>query len=276
MSRRFVSIASSNTRPDLVWHVVQQHHNTLRKLDLYFPKCDQRLGDPRMLKITLENTVLTLAFDRVSAANALNVDIYEAMHGALVKASTQDEVKVLVITGEGARAFCSGADLKEFSDLSPAVAAHQRLNLLMRCFLELIDFPKPVIAAVQAPAVGAGLMLAALCDEVLIADHTWVSLPEVKFDMPTPIGAVIVAARSSRSICHRLVQLGERLSAAQCVAAGLVDQAVPLADLSALSAQRASALAQIPSFGFSVNKKWMNRDVRQQLIAASEVAEAAH
>ena len=229
-----------------------------------------------MLKINLDNTVLTLSLDRASAANALNAEIYEAMHEALLKAATQENVKVLVITGEGARAFCSGADLKEFSDLKPVAAAHQRLNLLMRCFLELIDFPKPVIAAVQAPAVGAGLMLAALCDEVLIADHTWVSLTDVKFDMPTPIGAAIVAARSSRSICHRLVQLGERLSAAQCVEAGLVDQAVPLADLPALSAQRASALAQIPSFGFSVNKKWMNRDVRQQLIAASEVAEAAH
>ncbi|MEI8400279.1 MAG: enoyl-CoA hydratase/isomerase family protein [Alcaligenaceae bacterium] len=229
-----------------------------------------------MLKINLENNVLTLSFDRASAANALNAEIYGVMHQALVNAATQDAVKVVVITGEGARAFCSGADLKEFSDLKPVEAAHQRLHLLMRCFLELIDFPKPVIAAVQAPAVGAGLMLAALCDEVLIAEHTWVSLPEVKFDMPTPIGAAIVSARSNRSVCHRLVQLGDRISATQCVESGLVDQAVPLADLSALCAQRASALAQIPSYGFAVNKKWMNRDVRQQLLAASEVAEAAH
>lgn len=229
-----------------------------------------------MLKINLDNTVLTLSLDRASAANALNAEIYEAMHEALLKAATQENVKVLVITGEGARAFCSGADLKEFSDLKPVAAAHQRLNLLMRCFLELIDFPKPVIAAVQAPAVGAGLMLAALCDEVLIADHTWASLPEVKFDMPTPIGAAIVLARSNRSVCHRLVQLGDRLSAAQCVSAGLVDQAVPLTELAALCAQRASVLAQIPSYGFAVNKKWMNRDIRQQLLAAAEVAEAAH
>ncbi len=229
-----------------------------------------------MLKINLDNTVLTLSLDRASAANALNAEIYEAMHEALLKAATQENVKVLVITGEGARAFCSGADLKEFSDLKPVAAAHQRLNLLMRCFLELIDFPKPVIAAVQAPAVGAGLMLAALCDEVLIADHTWVSLPEVKFDMPTPIGAAIVLARSNRSVCHRLVQLGDRLSAAQCVGAGLADQAVPLTDLPELCAQRASVLAQIPSYGFAVNKKWMNREIRQQLVAAAEVAEAAH
>ena len=229
-----------------------------------------------MLKINLDNTVLTLSLDRASAANALNAEIYEAMHQALVKAATQEDVKVVVITGEGARAFCSGADLKEFSDLKPVEAAHQRLHLLMRCFLELIDFAKPVIAMVQAPAVGAGLMLAALCDEVLIADHTWVSLPEVKFDMPTPIGAVIVSARSNRSVCHRLVQLGDRLNAGQCVSAGLVDQAVPLADLPALCAQRASVLAQIPSYGFAINKKWMNREIRQQLLAAAEVAEAAH
>jgi enoyl-CoA hydratase/carnithine racemase len=198
------------------------------------------------------------------------------MHQALEKAATQDDVKVVVITGEGARAFCSGADLKEFSDLNPVEAAHQRLSLLVRCFLQLIDFPKPVLAAIQAPAVGAGLMLAALCDEVLIADHTWVSLPEVKFDMPTPIGAAIVLARSNRSVCHRLVQLGDRLTAKQCVDAGLVDHALPLAELPALCAQRASALAQTPSYGFAINKKWMNRDIRQQLIAAAEVAEAAH
>ena len=229
-----------------------------------------------MLKINLENPVLMLSLDRASAANALNVDIYTAMHQALEKAATQDEVKVVVITGEGTRAFCSGADLKEFSDLNSVAAAHQRLSLLMRCFLQLIDFPKPVIAAVQAPAVGAGLMLAALCDEILMADHTWVSLPEVKFDMPTPIGAAIVSARSNRSVCHRLVQLGDRLNAAQCVEAGLVDQAVPLGELTALCAQRASVLAQIPSYGFAINKKWMNRDVREQLLAAAEVAEAAH
>jgi enoyl-CoA hydratase/carnithine racemase len=229
-----------------------------------------------MLKINLDNTVLTLSLDRASAANALNAEIYEAMHQVLVKAATQADVKVVVITGEGTRAFCSGADLKEFSDLKPVTAAHQRLHLLMRCFLELIDFPKPVIAMVQAPAVGAGLMLAALCDEVLIADHTWVSLPEVKFDMPTPIGAAIVSARSNRSVCHRLVQLGDRLNAGQCVSAGLVDHAVPLAELPALCAQRASVLAQIPPYGFAVNKKWMNREIRQQLLAAAEVAEAAH
>ena len=229
-----------------------------------------------MLKINLDNTVLTLSLDRASAANALNAEIYEAMHQALVKAATQEDVKVVVITGEGTRAFCSGADLKEFSDLKPVVAAHQRLHLLMRCFLELIDFPKPVIAMVQAPAVGAGLMLAALCDEVLIADHTWVSLPEVKFDMPTPIGAAIVSARSNRSVCHRLVQLGDRLNAEQCESAGLVDRVVPLAELPALCAQRASVLAQIPSYGFAINKKWMNREIRQQLLAAAEVAEAAH
>jgi len=229
-----------------------------------------------MLKIHLDNTVLTLSLDRASAANALNAEIYEAMHQAFAKAAAQEDVKVVVITGEGARAFCSGADLKEFSDLNPVAAAHQRLNLLMRCFLEIIDFPKPVIAAVQAPAVGAGLMLAALCDEVLIADHTWVSLPEVKFDMPTPIGAAIVSARSNRSVCHRLVQLGDRLSAAQCLSAGLVDQTVSLTELPMLCAQRASVLVQIPSYGFAVNKKWMNRDIRQQLLAAAEVAEAAH
>ncbi|CAN1524978.1 CaiD Enoyl-CoA hydratase/carnithine racemase [Burkholderiaceae bacterium] len=229
-----------------------------------------------MLNNVLINGVLTLTINRALAANALNLAVYEAMHEALTRAASQDEVKVLVITGVGTRAFCSGVDLKEVTELSASQASQHRLELLLRCFLELLDFSKPVIAVVQAPAVGAGLMLAAICDEVLMADHAWVSLPEVKLDMPTPIGAALISARANRSLCHKLVQLGERVSALECLQSGLAERIVPAVGLSELCLQRAQVLAEIPAYGYAVNKKWMNRDVRTTLLEAGQVAAEAH
>jgi enoyl-CoA hydratase/carnithine racemase len=229
-----------------------------------------------MLNNVLINGVLTLTINRALAANALNPAVYEAMHEALTRAATQDEVKVLAITGEGTRAFCSGVDLKEVTELSASQASQHRLELLLRCFLELLDFSKPVIAVVQAPAVGAGLMLAAICDEVLMADHAWVSLPEVKLDLPTPIGAALISARANRSLCHKLVQLGERVSALECLQSGLAERIVPAEGLSELCLQRAQVLAKIPAYGYAVNKKWMNRDVRTTLLEAGQVAAEAH
>lgn len=229
-----------------------------------------------MLNSSLTHGVLTLTIQRSLAANALNLAVYEAMHEALARAAQQDEVKAVIMTGEGTRAFCSGADLKETTDLPADQASQRRLNLLVRCFLELLDFPKPVIAAVQAPAVGAGLMLAAICDEVLMADHAWVSLPEVKFDMPTPIGAAVVAARANRSVCYKLVQLGERVSALECLQSGLAERLAPAQDLAQLCLQRAQLLAAIPAYAYAINKQWMNREVRTALVAAAQVAAEAH
>ncbi len=229
-----------------------------------------------MLNINQKADVLWVGLNRPQAANALNLDMYEQLHTMLHAAAGRNDVKAVVLAGEGTRAFCAGADLKEFTELGPAGAEKKQLELLMRCLLDCIDFPKPLIAMLQAPAVGAGLMIAAVCDEVVMADHTWVSLPEVKFDLPTPVGAAVVSARVNRQLQYRLVQLGQRIAAVDCLGSGLVDHLVASDDLENFCDGRAQALAQIPARAFSVNKKWMNQALRKSLLDAGHDAQTAH
>lgn len=228
-----------------------------------------------MIISNLDQGVLWLTFNRAGAANALNQALYDALHLALRQAVADPEVKSIVLTGEGQKAFCAGADLKAFADLGREQAELRHLDLLDRCFEDVLDCGKPVVACVQAAAVGAGLMLAALCDEIVMAEHTWVSLPEVLFDMPTPIGAAIIAPRVNRRFTHRLVQLGERVTASDCLAEGLVTLVAPTEQLRQVAQARGLALAGIPSHAYALNKGWINQQTKDALVRASSLARSA-
>ena len=225
-----------------------------------------------MIISNLDQGVLWLTLNRAGAANALNQALYDALHLALRQAVADPEVKCIVLTGEGQKAFCAGADLKAFAELGREQAELRHLDLLDRCFEDVLDCGKPVVACVQAAAVGAGLMLAALCDEIVMAAHTWVSLPEVLFDMPTPIGAAIVAPRVSRRLMHRLVQLGERVNASECLTEGLATLVAPSEQLRQVTQTRALALAAIPNHAFALNKQWINQHTKVELAQASRLA----
>jgi len=221
-----------------------------------------------MIISTHEEGVLWLALNRTSAANSLNLDLYDALHAAMQQASVDPAVKCIVLTGEGPKAFCAGADLKAFAELGREQAELRHLDLLERCFEDILSCGKPVVACMQAAAVGAGLMLAALCDEIVMAEQTWVSLPEVLFDMPTPIGAAIMSPRVSRRLLHRLVQLGERVKATECFAEGLATLVVPSEQLRELTQARGRALAEIPHHAYALNKQWINQRTRDELAQA--------
>lgn len=225
-----------------------------------------------MINSRNDDGVLWLALNRTTAANSLNLELYDALHAAMRQAAVDPEVKCIVLTGEGSKAFCAGADLKAFVDLGREQAELRHLSLLERCFEDILGCGKPVVACVQAAAVGAGLMLAALCDEILMAEHTWVSLPEVLFDMPTPIGAAILSTRVRHGALHRLVQLGERVSAAECLFEGLATQVVSFEQLRKVTEDRARALAKIPHHAYAINKQWMTQSTRVELAQACRLA----
>lgn len=98
------------------------------------------------------------------------------------------------------------------------------------------------------------------------------ALPEVLFDMPTPIGAAIISPRVSRRMTHRLVQLGERIGAAECLSEGLVSLVAPSEQLLDVTRARAKALAAIPHHAYALNKQWITQHTREELARASLLA----
>ncbi|SHH65840.1 enoyl-CoA hydratase/isomerase family protein [Pollutimonas bauzanensis] len=225
-----------------------------------------------MIDTVVDANVCWLTITRPRAANALDAGTHQALVAGLGCASGDENIRAVVLRASGERAFCAGADLKEFAELPSGVAALKRRELLLATLLALLEFPKPLLAAVQAPAIGAGAMLALACDEVIMADTAWLSFPEITLGLPTPMSAALISPRTQWRTLHRLVQLGERMNAPDALASGMVDRVAPLAALAPDCAARAAEHALRSGHAYASNKRWMNRDVRRNLAQAAALA----
>ncbi len=226
------------------------------------PLLDERAGE-----------VLVLTLNRPEKANAMNEDMHDALVSRLESAGKDDGIRAVLLASSGERVFSAGADLKEFAELERSAGARKRRALLVRTLLAALDFPKPLLAAVQAKALGAGCMLALLADEVIMADSAELGMPEIRHGIPTPIGIVIVAARGGMSVARQMVQSGESIDARHAHAMGLADGLVSYSSLKVNSMERARALAALSGPSFQANKKFMNAGLRTTLQAAAAEAE---
>ena len=225
-----------------------------------------------MLQQTLDDLtgILTLSLNR-PPVNALNQGMYDAIHEALAFAAHNQDVRSIVLAAPGIKAFSAGADIKEFAHLDKHEAEHKQLALVLRCLQDLISCPKPTLAAVSGPAIGAGLMLACACDEIVMTESAWVSLPEIELALPAPIGAVMVGRRLRLGAVHALLQRAERFDAAKCLSEGLVDLVVPTEDLSQQVRSRLSVYTPFDLAVYATNKRWLNQGLAEQLAAAAEM-----
>jgi enoyl-CoA hydratase/carnithine racemase len=214
-----------------------------------------------------------LTLDRPKAANAMNRAMHEGLVAALDAAAKDGAIRAILLTGAGGRVFSAGADLRE--DLGPETRSLRR-GLLMRSLLAVLDCPKPLLAVIRGKAVGGGAMLALLADEVLMEEGASLSMPELSFGLPSPIGAAIIAARGGRPMAHALVQAGEVIGAKAALAAGLADSVRPDAALDEWALDRGKRLGGPPPTAFAVNKVWMNATLRETLHRAEAHAAEAH
>ncbi|MBM4356727.1 MAG: enoyl-CoA hydratase/isomerase family protein [Deltaproteobacteria bacterium] len=168
-----------------------------------------------------------LTIDRDSRLNALSRATLFAL-GRLGKELVEDpEVRAIVVTGAGTRAFCAGADLKERQGFT---LEDVRVQVgLYRSELGVLDrSPKPVVAALNGVALGGGLELALVCDLRVAASHAVLALPETSLGIIPGAGGTQRLARvigEGRAV--EMITLGRRLSAAEALAWGLVNHVVP-------------------------------------------------
>jgi enoyl-CoA hydratase/carnithine racemase len=220
-----------------------------------------------------QGEILVLTLNRPAVANALDSTLQEALVAALAEAATDESVRAVVLTASGERVFSAGADLKEYAAVERPLASRMMRGLLHRTLLAALDFPKPLVAAVQAKALGAGCMLAAAADEVIASEAAQFGLPEIRIGMPTPIGFAVLAPRLGHSAAQRLVQTGDPVDAARALAMGLADEVVAPAQLAARALERARALGAHPAPAWRANKAWINGGVCAAIDAAAAEAE---
>jgi 2-(1,2-epoxy-1,2-dihydrophenyl)acetyl-CoA isomerase len=208
---------------------------------------------PDVLLQAADGPVVTLTLNRPDALNALNADLRAALLAAVKAASRDDAVRALVITGAG-RGFCAGADLRGGSEER---AFRRVLRAEYNPLIEAIrGCPKPVIAAVNGVAAGAGLSLALAADLVVASEDARFVPAFHRIGLVPDSGLARVLVRTLGR--HRALEilLGERhLGARDAEAAGLVAAVVPADALADTAAQLAQRLAGGPTRGIALTKR---------------------
>ena len=187
--------------------------------------------------------VVTLVLDRPERHNALSAPLVEALDAALAGLAGDDEVRVLVLTGEG-RSFCAGADIGEMRAAAEATPEdNERDARRLAALLQRLDrFPRPTVARVQGNAFGGALGLIAACDIAIGADTALFSLSEVRLGIaPAMISPYVLRAIGLRH-ARRLCLTGERFGAAVAGRIGLLHEAVAPDRLDAAVAEIVSEL----------------------------------
>jgi 2-(1,2-epoxy-1,2-dihydrophenyl)acetyl-CoA isomerase len=202
---------------------------------------------------TRDGGVLTITLNRPDVLNAFNADLHRALAAAL-KEARADDVRAVVITGAG-RGFCVGQDLTEFreapGDIGERLRGSYHPNILAIRALE-----KPVIAAVNGPAAGAGLSLACACDLRLASDAaTFVPAFITIGLVPDSGGTYFVRRLLGTARAFEWMTSGRRLTAAEAHAWGLVSEVVEADALQARAAELAAGLAALPTRGIALTKR---------------------
>lgn len=131
----------------------------------------------------LKNSVLVITINRPDKLNALNKQTIEELHEALVEAENQTEIRAIILTGAGQKAFVAGADIAEFANYS--VQEGKQLSAIghFKIFNFIENYSKPIVAAVNGFALGGGLELAMACHLRVVSDNAKMGLPEVSLGL---------------------------------------------------------------------------------------------
>lgn len=175
----------------------------------------------------MQRSTLVLTMNRPEALNALSVELVQALRNAVAGAAERREVRSIVITGAGGRAFSAGTDLKQRRTLSREEKAAQSQSLLA-FGEELWALPKPVIAAVSGWCLGGGAELALACDLRIAAEDTVFGFPEMTLGAyPGSGGPVTLSRMVGATRAKDLLFTARRFSAAEALQIGMIERVAP-------------------------------------------------
>ena len=176
---------------------------------------------------SLEDGILTLTIHRPEALNALNGNVIGALSAALEAAQENREVRVIVLTGAGDKAFVAGADIKEFADYDQAQGEELARRGQRDLFDRVEQSRKPIVAAVNGFALGGGLELAMAAHVRIASSNARMGLPEVSLGViPGYGGTQRLAQIVGKGKAMEMVLTGGMIDAESALACSLVNQVV--------------------------------------------------
>ena len=213
--------------------------------------------------------VALITMNRPERRNALNMRLNKDLLAAFQEAAADETVRAVVLTGAG-DGFCAGADLTIFSQMPTPEQLHQAIVESYDPLMTLMTtIPKPVIAAINGVAAGAGVSLALACDLQVMADDASLMMAFSNIAFVPDAGATwFVMRRLGYGRAYQMAIEGERIPAGQCLARGLANKVVPAADLLPEALAWAHKLAQRPTLALGLTKHALTFAAQNDLSAA--------
>lgn len=189
--------------------------------------------------------------------NVVSIELTRQLNRTLDALATDPEVRVLILTGAGDRAFCAGSNIKEFPLFpGPGELVAGKVVYENETFSKLDDFPKPTIAALNGVAFGGGLELAVCCDLLVAEEHVCVALPEAKLGgIPGSGGTVRITRRVGEGRVKELAFIGDPIDAQTALSWGLLNRVVPSGQALTAAVEMATAIAARPNRALQLIKK---------------------
>lgn len=225
------------------------------------------------VRYEVKDAVGTITLNRPDAMNALTTEMKEALRDTVRRAAADDSVRAVVLTGAG-RAFCAGQDLREHMTSLEAGAAG--LGETVRehynpTALALAQMPKPVIAAVNGSAAGAGASLTFACDFRIVSEKASFLMAFARVGLSSDTGAAWTLQRLvGRAKAAELLMLAEPVRAAEAAELGLATSVVPPEELADAAHALAARLAQGPTVALAAIKEALDHAATHDLAASLE------
>jgi len=227
-------------------------------------------GETVLVELDAEAGVATITLNRPDALNALTVPMKQALLAAFRRVERERAVRAVILTGAG-RAFCSGQDLRERLEPEAAplgVEVRERYNPIVRAMRGL---PKPIVAAINGVAAGAGASLAMACDIRIASDEASFALAFGRVGLVPDSGATWFLPRLvGATRAAELALLNDPVSAADAVRLGLIGRVVPAAELAAEARAVAARLAAGAPRAIALTKRALDAAWTHDLDAALE------
>ncbi len=221
-------------------------------------------GHEDVVLIEDRGPVRVLTLNRPQVRNAIDLPLRHALAEAVESADADPVVRAVVLTGAGG-AFCSGGDVSTMTR-APRHETTARAQAAQRVVRALWQTPKPVVAAVEGPAYGAGTALALACDRVVAATDATFATTFTSVGLAGDMGIfATLPARVGAPRARQMLMLGTRLSAAEGEPIGLVDRLVPPGEALAAALDDAERLAAGPPLALGVIKQMLSGEPRHPL-----------
>jgi enoyl-CoA hydratase len=216
--------------------------------------------------VEIADYLATVTINRPRALNTLNMETLDDLSHAVHELAEQEEVRVIILTGSGNKAFCAGADIAMMHAMQP-VEARELAIKGQRIFRDLETCSKPVIAAVNGYALGGGCELAMSCDIRVAASDARFGQPEISIGTIPGFGGTQRLSRLiGKSRALEMLLTGDMIDAEEALRIGLVNRVAPKENLMQEARHLAEKISQKPGYAIALCKESVNTGLDMNLV----------